>query len=46
MDVMEFFVIRTLSVYHTDLYVVDMQHAVMELMKQTVVRDLKCCHLT
>ena len=45
MDVVEFFVTKTLSVYHTDMYVVDMQHAVIKLMKQTVVRDLECYHL-
>ena len=43
MDVMDFFVITGLGVYHTHLYVVDIHHAVMDLMKQIVVRDLKLC---
>ena len=41
MDVMDFFVTTELFVCHTQLYVVDIHHAVMDLMKQIVVRDIK-----
>ena len=40
MDVVDFFVITELGVYHTHLYVMDIHHAVMDLMKQIVVRYL------
>ena len=38
MDVMGSFVITEPGVYHTDMYVMDVHHAVMDLMKQIVVR--------
>ena len=43
MDVMDFFVTTGLDVYHTHLYVMDIHHAVMDLMKQIVVRYIKLC---
>ena len=38
MDVVGFFVTTGLGVYHTYKYVMDIYHAVMDLMKQIVVR--------
>ena len=38
LDVMGFFVVMALGVYHSILYVMDIHHAVMDLMKKTVVR--------
>ena len=38
MDVMDFFVITELDVYNEQLYAMVVHHAMMELMKQIVVR--------
>ena len=38
MDVTVFFVMAELGVYHNHLYVMDIHHAVMDLMKKIVVR--------
>ena len=40
MDVMDTYVITELDVCHTVLYVMDMLHAVMDLMKDIVVRTV------
>ena len=44
MDVVGFCVTTGLDVYHTHLYVMDVHHVKMDLMKQIVVRYVyKCC---
>ena len=42
MDVMGSFVITERRVYHADLYVMELHHVVMDLMKLIVVRFVLC----
>ena len=42
MDVVGSFVITERHVYHTDLYVMELHHVVMDQMKLIVVRFVKC----
>ena len=42
MDVVGSFVITERGVYHADLYVMEIHHAVMDQMKQIVVRFVIC----